>query len=310
MDVINCPHCQRQILSTDEHEGRRVRCPHCSGQFTMPVKHQQAARPVVRGQVAFSWQKPIAMLLTVIAVLLVAILIAVVVKRPGLDVSMDQLKADELKSLAGLQMLAVAEDMKPEYSKRIWILATRLAHDGYVHEGKPIEMDIRDITMATNGAIGLQPPNNGIFPIDWKLMRPVKGEKQIAPSWLSCHSAGGFCYEMHDRICSEWSKAIHTFPRDDFQAAGRMMTLAASLHSKYSSNKATFADEVKETRSYANDMEIEYHMDDDPDMFSLVISKDGPSFRFELSVHQMFDGTNIVLRIECIDPDSGYQMDG
>ncbi len=309
METVNCPHCQGEIASSEEFQGKRVSCPHCAKQFVMPSSHQQSRPEGVVIHSAQPSRKLIAVLLGLIVVLLFCILVAIVVNRKRPNVNMDDLSADESKSFAGLQMLAVAEDMKPEYSRRLWIFATRLIHDGYISGGKPVSMDVGGVMRTTNGLYGLHALDNGLFPVSWKLARPERGEKKTFPSWLTCKSAGGFCYDMYERMSEEWSKAIFTFPRDDFQAVSMMLEHAADLHSNYTSNRDTFADEIRKTREHEKEFDFAYVAQPEYEMFSLTISKDGPAFRFELQVNESSDGTFVVLQINCVDPDAGYNDD-
>lgn len=319
---MRCPHCDRVLGHAPQLVGMRVKCPFCENHFIMrednldvaipqaalalPGVHPIAPNPTPPRtsrtrptNTASNMLKVIAVLLCAMVGLLLAILI-LVLRAKSDRVSIADLDTDERRAYAGLEMLAVADAMPTEFARQIWRMATTMIHDGYVNDGEPLTMTIEDLTQCTGGVIGLAPPDNGLFPISWKLMRGDRGDDSIPPSWLSCESAGSFCYDLHDRISTEWMRAIRLFPREDWDAGLTMFSLAASLHEKQANDPERFASEVSTRRQRFPAIQIDYSIHETPYMFDLVLSYGSETTRLECRVCEDIDGSRVIMQMNCL----------
>lgn len=205
--------------------------------------------------------------------------------------------------LTRLQMLLIADEMPHPFAKHIWVLATKMVIDGYVdHNGTPLKLDVPTLNFITTGIRGLRPPDNGLFPVDWKLVREPFITDEIPPTWLTCRSAGGFSYELYDRITSEWQKMLNVLPRTDYVAGYRMMALASVLHEKQTNNEHEFKTELESQKSRDPEFVIEHTVNHDPYMFSLKFSYTSADFQIECNVNEGYDGTMVVMQINCLNP--------
>lgn len=311
-----CPYCHANIGYVPELVGQRVRCPHCDNHFIMreecsapPIRQ---AIPAAQNTVAPTRMMPIGVkkqgtatqrlvvaLLAIIVALLAIILVLMVWKKDK-AITIDDLAADERRAYAGLVMLAAANELPTEFEKRMWIMATTMIDDGYHNNGKPLDMTFVDIDAATMGYRTLSPPDNGLFPIEWKLVRKSDFGGETPPSWLSCFSAGDFSYELHDRIAREWMRALQLFPRSEWDAAHEMLILGSVLHEKQSTTPGEFESYARMQRTRVPNIQIDYSIREDPYIFDVVMSYESEWCRFECRVGDDFDGSRVIMRINCL----------
>ena len=317
-----CPHCERVLGHSPQLVGKRVMCPFCENHFVMqedrrdiasaspadtPPQIVPATRDCARPHRKQAEQpggtsntlKVIAVLLAAMVGLLAAIVVFLSLSRKDNRTFAD-LDTEERRAYAGLEMLAAADAMPTEFDRQIWRMATTMIHDGYVHDGEPLAMTLEELTRCTGGVTGLQPPDNGLFPISWKLMRGDPDDDSIPPSWLSCESAGSFCYDLHDRISTEWMRAIRLFPREDWDAGLTMFSLAATLHQKQADDPGHFAGEVSTRRPRFPTIQIDHSIHENPYMFDLVLSYESQVSRLECRVCEDFDGSRVVMQMNCL----------